>query len=354
MEGPTLNMPFTAESAAAIGYSPFIDQLPHYQPAQVAVLNALHRRYAPIELSFGGRALVLSIAVAQEPIEAAESLRLNVGDCGVLLHLCRNARDLLSAGSPVDWARAPAPLRGLLFEYVLLDAIKAVEGVIGSAIRFGAEPEPAASIDLITLAFALAEPASGIQARAWLQCPTDLLSDIAVAFGHRAPAPNAMAGLLLDTRLEAGTQYLTASDLRSLRPGDVVMLERPSGEYQLNVSDRFYAPCRRSDAGTVRLTGAVSRSISSEESVMAANNDHSNPSSGAFDDVPVRLVCEVGRVELTLGDLRSLGDGSVLAVGGDLTEPVRLVANGKCVGRGELVKLGSGLGVRVTSFASDE
>lgn len=73
-----------------------------------------------------------------------------------------------------------------------------------------------------------------------------------------------------------------------------------------------------------------------------------------FDDVPVRLVCEIGRVEIPLGDLKALGEGSVLAIGGDVSEPVRLVANGQCVGRGELVKLGSGLGVRVTSFASDE
>jgi type III secretion protein Q len=69
---------------------------------------------------------------------------------------------------------------------------------------------------------------------------------------------------------------------------------------------------------------------------------------------PVTLVCEVGRLELSLQALGELAPGSVLALPGSLGRLVRLRANGQPFGQGELVWLGDSLGVRLTGLASDE
>src|SRR5262249_52384648 len=68
----------------------------------------------------------------------------------------------------------------------------------------------------------------------------------------------------------------------------------------------------------------------------------------ALNELPVRLVFELGRLELTLAELEVLGPGHVFALGRDQHQPVDILANGKRIGLGEIVAVGDALGVRVT------
>jgi type III secretion protein Q len=73
-----------------------------------------------------------------------------------------------------------------------------------------------------------------------------------------------------------------------------------------------------------------------------------------LDDLPVRLVFEVGRVELSLGELQRLGPGALVPLGRPLEEPLDIMANGRRLGRGTLVQIGESLGVRIVSIAGNE
>lgn len=73
-----------------------------------------------------------------------------------------------------------------------------------------------------------------------------------------------------------------------------------------------------------------------------------------LDDLPVRLVFEVGRVELSLGELQRLAPGALVPLGRPLDEPLDIMANGRRLGRGTLVQIGESLGVRIVSLASNE
>ena len=73
-----------------------------------------------------------------------------------------------------------------------------------------------------------------------------------------------------------------------------------------------------------------------------------------LDDLPVRLVFEVGRVELSLGELQRLAPGALVPLGRPLEEPLDIIANGRRLGRGTLVRIGESLGVRIVSLAGDE
>jgi flagellar motor switch protein FliN len=66
-------------------------------------------------------------------------------------------------------------------------------------------------------------------------------------------------------------------------------------------------------------------------------------------DVPVTLTVELGRVNLTVGQLAGLKPGDVVELGRHSRAPVELTSNGRLVARGELVQIDTDLGIRVTN-----
>lgn len=67
-----------------------------------------------------------------------------------------------------------------------------------------------------------------------------------------------------------------------------------------------------------------------------------------LDGLPVRLMFELGRVELSLGEIRRLAPGAVVPLARPRDEALDIVANGRRIGRGSIVAIGDSLGVRVT------
>ncbi len=73
-----------------------------------------------------------------------------------------------------------------------------------------------------------------------------------------------------------------------------------------------------------------------------------------MDDLPVRLVFELGRAQLSLGELQRPGPGALVPLGRPPDEPLDIMANGRRLGRGTLVQIGDSLGVRIVSLAGNE
>ena len=73
-----------------------------------------------------------------------------------------------------------------------------------------------------------------------------------------------------------------------------------------------------------------------------------------LDDLPVRLVFEFGRVELSLGEHQRLAPGALVPLTRPLDEPLDIMANGRRLGRGALVQIGDSLGVRIVSIVGNE
>ncbi|NGX60622.1 MAG: Flagellar motor switch protein FliN [Chlamydiae bacterium] len=67
----------------------------------------------------------------------------------------------------------------------------------------------------------------------------------------------------------------------------------------------------------------------------------------SVDDVPIHLTVEAGRVKMSAKELFALSPGSVLDLHITPEQGVDLVVGGKKVGRGELIRLGDTLGVRI-------
>ena len=69
-----------------------------------------------------------------------------------------------------------------------------------------------------------------------------------------------------------------------------------------------------------------------------------------FADVQVELSVQIGRVNMPLGDLLNLGQGSVVKLNRDISAPVSVMAQGKRIAGGEVVVLDDKYAVRITSI----
>jgi type III secretion protein Q len=167
-------------------------------------------------------------------------------------------------------------------------------------------------------------------------------------------APRSMARFSLPAAFRIGKTTLPVAALASLQPGDAVLLQigdgkkgllviaemwtagaqRRAAEWQL-----FEAPRAASEAERMEWTLRSVDTVEGEQTGVSVNNP---------DQLPVQLTFEVGRSEITLAELRTLGAGSVLELGRSVAEPIRISAQGRPVGQGELVDVEGVVGVKIT------
>lgn len=180
-----------------------------------------------------------------------------------------------------------------------------------------------------------------------------------------APAPavdTRFDGLRVPLDFRIGSTPIQLRELRAIRPGDIVGIEQwtPS-DAAIVVSAQIG---RR--AGFRLFAFAEGSRITVQQSVDSAmKQDPTPPLATAepaaslpidrLDALEVMLRFEVGDIELSLGDLKSLRAGHVFDLGQPLNRsPIRILAHGNVLGKGYLVAVGDRLGVRVSEFAPGE
>jgi flagellar motor switch protein FliN/FliY len=67
----------------------------------------------------------------------------------------------------------------------------------------------------------------------------------------------------------------------------------------------------------------------------------------SLDDIPLSIVVEAGRLQMSVQSILELQPGNILELNVHPERGVDLVVNGNCIGKGELLKIGDVLGVRV-------
>jgi type III secretion protein Q len=145
---------------------------------------------------------------------------------------------------------------------------------------------------------------------------------------------------------------------RSLEPrSDSIGTEKALECQPAVIVEHLVIPVGLSPAGIVVTARPLRGRGSSWECCMGDPTEFSGPTGlhdSDLDDLPVRLVFELGRVELSLGELERLAPGALVPLGRPLDEPLDIMANGRRLGRGTLVQIGDSLGVRIVSLAGHE
>ncbi|SDL86017.1 type III secretion protein Q [Modicisalibacter muralis] len=332
----------------------------------VAILNALRRPRRPLTLSLDGHALTWYFAhEAKSAPPLPLALGLTLGTAPATLEASPEALAALTAhlGLQRPLAQGDAELRALWLEYALLEWLEPLEAQLGVAIHLlGDATQPA---DTLPIRLPLRLEAGGRTHDLRLCLATATAQRLLPAFDTHCPARlKAYSTVPLPLQWIVGHQDLILAELRRLVPGDVVMLERPARGMAAVIAGRIVADVAIHD-GQLRLLcppyalthGDFNMAQTPSDADNAQGHGNGDPPSlddATLDQLPVRLVCEVGRLELSLGELRKLDEGSLLTMSRPVEAAVDLVVNGRSMGRGRLVEIGDGLGVQIVRLASDE
>jgi len=163
---------------------------------------------------------------------------------------------------------------------------------------------------------------------------------------------------VLSLRMAAAA--ITAGAIERLALDDVMLSDlecQPDNAAIAVIVEHLVIPVELSPAGIVITARPLRGRDSSWEWSMGNPTEFSGPTGlhdSDLDDLPVRLVFELGRVELSLGEFQRLAPGALVPLARPLDEPIDIMANGRRLGRGTLVRIGESLGVRIVSLVGNE
>lgn len=322
----------------------------------------------PFRLSLGEGELSLQPA-AVEPRPAGPLLRIDALVAGrAAIVWC--PRELVEALLRDSFALAPADvdpaLLPLLVEEAAIPVLAAFEHASGLSVALTAVTHVDMVPDGAGAAFMVTAP-GWPAAKLWLACTTaDMLRLDAVL--HALPVrPHPWRDLTTSMALRVGVATLARAEIAGLAPGDAVLLDVWTGAFGKAVAvvaETAGQTCTTSPAGFVldgplqpRRRGRSAPALAHPpqprtwEAFMSDIDTGPLPLDGALRDVQIRLVFELGRLELPLASLESLGAGHVFELGRGEDEPVDIIVGSRRIGTGQLVRIADQVGVRIVSLA---
>lgn len=251
----------------------------------------------------------------------------------------------------VLWERLSPPARADVLECLLADILKRLEDEIGGMLSID-DIRPLAETTL-DINYAFDVRWDGL---AFVLCGAfepNMLSGLA-RWAKRLP-PRSLRHLTTVVCLRRGYAMLTAAEIASLSSGDAIVIDPAMASTAVAVTGECYlAACTRTLEGFVLTESLLKRPTSPMRHFMVNEQIdaefHGDPQPLSIADIPIKLVFEAGRVELPLGRLEALGEGHVFPLDRPLDETVDIVAQGRIIGRGEIVTLDGFAAVRITAL----
>lgn len=143
--------------------------------------------------------------------------------------------------------------------------------------------------------------------------------------------------------VETARMQITVTELRGLQPGDVICpgIAHNTDQVWIRVP------------GGPRIPGRLREDhVIVEGGWMQEDNENERNETDMLqvDELPVDMTFELGRLTIPLSRLESVDQGYTFTLGGLSRSDVIIRANGRCIGRGELVQVGEEMGVRITNL----
>jgi type III secretion protein Q len=306
------------------------------EPPLSDLQERLSRQCTPIACMLGERKVTLHVGEAFSG-EDAVAVPVRVGGDPCRLHL---------SAALIEWLQQPLglegalideepPQRALLLELAALDLLHLLETRLGEDIRFG-EGGDADLPHTLNLAFVADERRLSLR----LELPLRL-AEVWADFLDRIqpPQPADLSGVTAEIVIEAGSQDLTFHELESLRPGDIVMLA--THRTVVVVDGKLIAAVRRQSDGA-ELDGPFYPK--SRRAMVGSLPDIRDGQNGTR---ILHMVAEFARATMTLGQIDALKPRQRLPLSYFDETGVDIVVDNRRIGRGELVMIGAGMGVRI-------
>ncbi|MCH9608599.1 MAG: hypothetical protein S4CHLAM45_11770 [Chlamydiales bacterium] len=160
---------------------------------------------------------------------------------------------------------------------------------------------------------------------------------------------------------EVGHTELNQKEYESLAKGKYVILDRcsfnPDGgkgsvTVLLGETPLFRGKFKKEGIELVEYPHyeEIGERMEEEDEIGEEISSEEEQTSVSVEDLPVHLKVEVGKVRMTLQELGNLNPGNLIELNVTPEQGVDLVVSGKKVGRGELIRIGETLGVRIISI----
>ena len=273
--------------------------------------------------------------------------------CGVLA--LAEAGPLLSllGECPVTLAKAgndPQSWFWALFQYHLSPEVKALLGYV----RLLQTDRPKAFGCRLSVTL----ERSRVEGYVWLTSESFLA--LCDAGPWRATAMPMPASFQLAIAVIVGRLHLPIAQARSLRSGDVLVLEQTfflaQGSGYVQVGTRRLHGCIDDDSGPLCLTLTSIEDTSVDEDFIAphyAGDEDDEPvvdvfGHEPFDELSMALNVRCGTLNLTLGELRNLAPGAVLGIAGYAPGMAGLYYGDRPIGQGQLVEVDGRLGLQLS------
>jgi type III secretion protein Q len=305
-----------------------------FTEAEAALLNRLHARHAPWQGQWQGTSLTLGWQ-AGTPASGLD-ISAHWGTAPLRLTLPPSLLEIAGTGQGQGIVGAMA------LEAALLPLLEPLEAASAQPIRL----EPLAlPLTLFTAVHLDVQWGDHAPVAVQLALSREAAACLADLLDQHPAAPAPLDTLPLPAQINAAQVDLPLADLRSLRPGDVVLFD---GQPVPTLCCAHYQAELHREGDRLTLLHPLTRRTP------LAMNDTSAPiePDAALDDLELTLTCQIGQLDLSLKQLQALGEGSVLTLAGATDDGVALMVNGRRLGRGQLVRVGEALGVRVLSFGS--
>lgn len=323
-------------------------QPPRLEAAAVDRLLLLARRRAPWVLPGG-----VGVTLAPLPDTVDGPVMQADGAAGAMLVQASPAVfDALLASLDPAAAGQRNDAGALLTEAALEPLLGSIERAIGpvSLTRLQADmPASDAQPWALGLGFALADATLHAGRIALPPAAEQLLLRLHAA---QPIARRPVGHLVVGVAIRLGMAELTLTELRGLVPGDAIVPDRtvlPQLAVVAGETVAWRAACTVQGVVAAQPRGRAG-DVGLQEWIMSQT---APPAEAAtLDEIPIRLAFELGRVEMTVAELASVGPGHVVPLALDpRTGPVDVIANGRRIGRGEIIEVNGALAIRIVSLA---
>ncbi len=353
--------------------------IPRMGEVETAVRNRIAVPRRPIRIPGNDSFSIARVEDTRTPPPDAAvdrlSIELRVGEDTLRVAAARGlVADLLRPLGDFPDEPLPPDLASLLLEAALMPLVELLERGVGVAVQFGpVTPAERRAEDREDDSVLIALQGPGLRHTLRLTGSLASIDRLLLAW---PTCRRRLDAVPFRGTLEIGATTLLFSVLRTLAPGDALILQEgvrldgtaapvapgsPS-RVVLRVAERIAAMAEPIPRGIRLLTPFRP----DHEPGHAMSDEHEDPASivettaeldgdesptRGLDDLPIRLVFEVGRIEITLGELARLGVGSVLETHA-AAGLVDIRANGRRIGTGELVTVEGRAAVRLVTIAT--
>jgi type III secretion protein Q len=316
------------------------------------------RRRCPVASELAGLPLQLSFTIGPPAIPHPPLCQLQFtigGQPGVISAAVDTVDALLRAIDAPPAATLGESSLLLILEYAGASALDQLEHELGMPIALTGVSIGGGFANGILCSGALGDrPFEAV-----LTVPELYAAGLALLAGAFDPLP--AVDIPVTVAFRVGGTRLGVGLLGSIRPGDVVIVDHAMSDGRIAAvfGEHYLASCRiNGNQATlldrpVRIGGGLHQNWTVADTMTHEATD-TRASDADLDDMQIKLLFELGRLEISLGELRTLAPGYVFELGRDPSHAVEIHAGGRRIGHGEVVKIGEALGVRVVGLFNQE